>query len=391
MTLVGTDVAPTEVALAGISKAPHTSEVRVTRIRPRDESTVRRLSKQKNARLTHCRPFPTACRDRNRACLNNVPVRKLGFLVVGVAAIVLSACSSTADTSIASDASVSEIIRPITISQKDVTAPAPFTDPWPATSAQRIVSLANGSGEVIVALGGARQIVGRDETSNAPEIVDAPIVTSGHEINAESVLALAPDLVLIDASSGPQEAIELIEGAGVPVVEVPEAWSLADIDPKVSAIGGAIGASVQAIDYVTALTSGTQELSLGSSPKVAFLYLRGTSAIYLLGGVGSGADSMISQAGGVDVGAQAQLGPFTPLTAEEIVELDPEVLLVMTKGLESVGGIDGLLQLPGIAQTRAAATRAVVAVDDTLLLSFGPRTGEVVIALHDAFSELIAP
>jgi iron complex transport system substrate-binding protein len=79
------------------------------------------------------------------------------------------------------------------------------------------------------------------------------------------------------------------------------------------------------------------------------------------------------------------------LTAEEIVKLDPEVLLVMTKGLESVGGIDGLLQLPGIAQTRAAATRAVVAVDDTLLLSFGPRTGEVVIALHDAFSELIAP
>ena len=172
---------------------------------------------------------------------------------------------------------------------------------------------------------------------------------------------------------------------------MPEAWGLADIEPKVTAIGGAIGAPVQAIGYVTALTSGTQELSLGSSPKVAFLYLRGTSAIYLLGGVGSGADSMISQAGGVDVGAQAQLGPFTPLTAEEIVELDPEVLLVMTKGLESVGGIDGLLQLPGIAQTRAAATRAVVAVDDTLLLSFGPRTGEVVIALHDAFSELIAP
>ena len=244
---------------------------------------------------------------------------------------------------------------------------------------------------MIVALGGARQIVGRDETTISPEIVDAPIVTSGHEINAESVLALTPDLLVIDASSGPQEAIELIKGAGVPVVEVPEAWNLADINAKIRAIGVAIGAPVEAIDYVTALTSGTQDFSLGSSPKVAFLYLRGTSAIYLLGGVGSGADSMISQAGGVDVGAQAQLGPFTPLTAEEIVELDPEVLLVMTKGLESVGGIDGLLQLPGIAQTRAAATRAVVAVDDTLLLSFGPRTGEVVIALHDAFSELIAP
>ena len=318
-------------------------------------------------------------------------MKKLGFVVAGMAAIVLSGCSSVVDNSVASDDSVLEIVRPISISQEDVAAPAPFSVRWPVSSAQRIVSLANGSGEVIVALGGARQIVGRDETSISPEIVDAPIVTSGHEINAESVLALTPDLLVIDASSGPQEAIELIKGAGVPVVEVPEAWNLADINAKVRAIGVAIGAPVEAIDYVTALTSGTQDFSLGSSPKVAFLYLRGTSAIYLLGGVGSGADSMISQAGGVDVGAQAQLGPFTPLTAEEIVKLDPEVLLVMTKGLESVGGIDGLLQLPGIAQTKAASTRAVVAVDDTLLLSFGPRTGKAVVALHDAFLELIAP
>ena len=391
MILVGTEVAPTEVALAGITKAAHASDVRVTQISLRDLSTLRRLSKQKDACLTHCRPFPTTCRERDRDCLNNVPVRKLGIAVVGIAAIVLSGCSAAAETSTTSNDSVPETVRPIVISQQDVATPAPFSDPWPATSAQRIVSLANGSGEVVVALGGARQIVGRDETNNAPEIVDAPIVTSGHEISAESVLALKPDLVLIDASSGPQEAIELIKGAGIPVVEVPEAWSLADIDQKVSAIGGAIGAPVQAIDYVRGLTSGTQELSLASTPKVAFLYLRGTSAIYLLGGVGSGADSMISQAGGADVGAQAQLGAFTPLTAEEIVKLDPEVLLVMTKGLESVGGIDGLLQLPGIAQTTAAATRAVVAVDDTLLLSFGPRTGEAVIALHDAFSELVAP
>jgi len=62
----------------------------------------------------------------------------------------------------------------------------------------------------------------------------------------------------------------------------------------------------------------------------------------------------------------------------------------MTKGLESVGGIDGLLQLPGVAQTKAAKTRSVISVDDTLLLSFGPRTGELVVALNQAFSELNA-
>ena len=46
----------------------------------------------------------------------------------------------------------------------------------------------------------------------------------------------------------------------------------------------------------------------------------------------------------------------------------------MTKGLESVGGLTGLTQLPGIAQTSAGQHKRVVTVDDSLLLSFGPRT-----------------
>jgi len=41
---------------------------------------------------------------------------------------------------------------------------------------------------------------------------------------------------------------------------------------------------------------------------------------------------------------------------------------------ESVGGVDGLLSLPGVAQTPAARDRRVVVVPDGELLNFGPRT-----------------
>lgn len=312
------------------------------------------------------------------------------LVVTGIALALLSGCAGESTSQTSQSQSPVSVTRPIEISSSDIAFAAPFGDPWPTNAAQRIVTIANGSGEVVVALGGGSRIVGRDETSNAPQITDIPIVTSGHEISAESVIALNPDLVLIDVSSGPQESIDAIVNAGIKVVEVPEAWTIADIDSKVSAIGSAVGAPVQAVEYVSTLTSGTQQLSLPSTPKVAFIYLRGTSAIYLLGGVGSGADSMISEAGGIDVGAQAQLGAFTPLSAEGLIQLDPDVLLVMTNGLESVGGIDGLLQLPGVAQTKAAKSRSVIAVDDTMLLSFGPRTGELVLALNQAFSELNA-
>jgi len=310
--------------------------------------------------------------------------------VAGISIAILGGCASSDTLPTSDEQSSISAVRPIEISSSDIAFATPFSEPWPTNAAQRIVTIANGSGEVVVALGGGSRIVGRDETSNAPEIENIPIVTSGHEINAEGVIALNPDLVLIDASSGPQESIDALKSAGVQVVEVPEAWTITDIDPKVSAIGSAIGAPTQAVEYVSALTSGTEQLSLPSTPQVAFLYLRGTSAIYLLGGAGSGADSMISEAGGIDVGEQAQLGAFTPLSAEELIQLDPDVLLVMTNGLESVGGIDGLLQLPGVAQTKAANSRSVIAVDDTMLLSFGPRTGALVLALNQAFVELNA-
>ena len=56
-----------------------------------------------------------------------------------------------------------------------------------------------------------------------------------------------------------------------------------------------------------------------------------------------------------------------------------------TTGLESVGGIDGLLATPGIDRTPAAANRRVVAFEDQYLYGLGPRTGELVDELVTAF------
>jgi iron complex transport system substrate-binding protein len=396
VVFVGTTVAPAMELNAGTTMTPHITEITASFWNLPVLLLMReRLGIVKQGCLTRCRPIPTTCRERIHPSLDNVPVRKFGIAVLGIAVTgfalsLLSGCASEPTSQTPQSQSSGSAIRPIEITSSDVAFVEPFGEPWPASAAQRIVTIANGSGEVVVALGGGSRIVGRDETSNAPEITDTPVVTSGHEINVESVIALKPDLVLIDASSGPQESIDSLKNAGIRVVEVPEAWTIADIGSKVSAIGSAVGAPALAVDYVSTLTAGTEQLSLPATPKVAFLYLRGTSAIYLLGGAGSGADSMIKEAGGIDIGEQAQLGAFTPLSAEELIKLDPDVLLVMTNGLQSVGGIDGLLQLPGVAQTKAAASRSVIAVEDTMLLSFGPRTGELVLALNQAFSELNA-
>lgn len=306
-----------------------------------------------------------------------------------VAALVLSGCGSAEVASVNVTASPSsERNVPVFITAQDLPAITPADAPLGVDSPQRIAALAIGVGETLVALGAADRIVARDEASSAPQIDAAPVVTKAHVLSAERVLATKPDLAIVDELTSPPEAVDQLRAAGVTVVEVPQAWSVEDMPARVRAVGQAVGASPGAIDDVIARMDTQPAASPAERPKVAFLYLRGTSAIYLLGGKGSGADDLIARAGGIDVGASAGLAAFTPLTAEALAAANPDAILVMTEGLASVGGLDGLRSLPGVAQTRAGRDGNVIAVDDTVLLSFGPRTPALIDALTQALQQV---
>jgi iron complex transport system substrate-binding protein len=300
-------------------------------------------------------------------------VRKLLIIALAIA---LSGCSQNPSA------------RSITISQDQVRSIS--LDTVGSFRASRVVVLANGVAEIMQSLNAQSIIVGRDISSTEKSLADVPIVSSGHQVLPEKVIALKPDLVLIDASTGPRSAIETIKSAGISVIETPESWSLKELPMKVRAVGRAIGAQDQAEQLIQELNKSLEISSLKSSPRVAFLYLRGTSSIYLIGGQGSGADSLLQAIGAIDVGAQSLDRPFNTLTAESLAALNPDVILVMSKGLESVGGVQGLLKLPGVAQTNAGKNSAVIDVDDSLLLSFGPRTPSLVEALAIALSK-VAP
>jgi iron complex transport system substrate-binding protein len=251
-------------------------------------------------------------------------------------------------------------------------------------SVSRVVVLANGVAEIMNALNAKSILVGRDISSTESELKDIPIVTSGHQVLSEKVIALKPDLVIIDASTGPKSALDQIKSAGIKIVQTPESWTLSDIPIKVAAVAAAIGSPQQGNQLNAAFTSQLKTSTIPSNPRIAFLYLRGTSSVYLIGGKGSGADSLISAIGATDIGAQSLPNPFNTMTAESLATLNPDVIIVMSKGLQSVGGISGLLKLPGVAQTQAGKNQAVIDVDDSLLLSFGPRSPALVQALADA-------
>jgi len=256
---------------------------------------------------------------------------------------------------------------------------------------QRVIALANGSAEIIASLGFTSILIGRDIASTEKELREVPIVTSGHQVVAEKIISLRPDLVIVDRSTGPTAALDVLKRSGITVVQTPEAWTLTDIAPKVNAIAEAIGAAQSGLQLNQALESSLAKFrEQPSKARIIFLYLRGGSSIYLIGGKGSGADSLIEAIGADDLGAAKLATPYSAMTSELLVSLNPDVIMVMSKGLESVGGISGLVELPGIAQTAAGRNKAVIAVDDSLLLSFGARTPDLLLKLSRAVSRTIA-
>lgn len=280
-------------------------------------------------------------------------------ILLVIAGLALSACSSP----------TSPGATAITISGSDLAATtvSSTTSGQPTVATDRIVVLAEGAAELVAALGFSKNIVGRGMTGSET-LPNVPVVAPAHSVNAEAVLALKPSVVIVDERVAPTAALNALTRAGIKLVSIPTADSMSSARARLSTLAKILGRSVD-IDAVYPTVAAST-----SGIRVAFLYLRGTSAIYLVGGKGSGADDLIAAAGGVDVGAQAGLNPFNPLTPEALATQDVDVLLVMTKGLQSVGGLTGLKDLPGVAQTSAAQNGRVIAVDDDVLLSYGLRT-----------------
>lgn len=257
-------------------------------------------------------------------------------------------------------------------------------------SAKRVIALANGSAEILVSLGLKQILIGRDIASTEEVLLDIPIVTSGHQVVAENILKLNPDLVLIDDATGPLAAINTLRESGIKIVMVRQAWTLSDINLKIADIANAVGDISAGVALSEKINQSLTDIKASSRQvKILFLYLRGGNSIYLLGGKGSGADSLIAAISARDVGAEFSADPFTPVSAEVLAQLNPDVILVMSKGLASVGGVAGLKTLPGIAQTTAGKQGRVLAVDDSLLLSFGPRTPDLILQMAAAVDKLM--
>lgn len=248
--------------------------------------------------------------------------------------------------------------------------------------------------DTVIGLGLADRLVGRANSDLNHLMADLPVITAGgHDLNTEAILSLRPDLVLTNTTIGTDSNYRQLESAGVTVVRFEHVPSFESIDTTIDLVAQAFGAQKSAAELSEAvdaeMTAAKAEIEAmramtPRAPRAAVLYVRGTAGIFFILGRDYGATDVLESLGLADVAATNGITDLKPANAEALVSLNPEIVLAMSHGIESAGGVDGFLKRPGMSATTAGQNRRIISAADNQLLAYGPRTPAGLLALARA-------
>ncbi|MCZ8133377.1 MAG: ABC transporter substrate-binding protein [Steroidobacteraceae bacterium] len=257
------------------------------------------------------------------------------------------------------------------------------------TATPRVISVGGSLTEIVYALGAGEQLVGVDTTSAYPEAATRlPKVGYLRSLSAEGLLSLRPTLLIAAAQAGPPVALRQVESAGTPLVRGDEEYSYAAVRRNVATIGRALDRDAATV-VLAARLDGEWAAATAAVPRTgtrprALFVLAHTGANVQISGTGTAAHAMLELAGARN--AAEGFAGYRPLTAEGAVAAAPDFIVATRQGVEASGGVDRLLQRPGLALTPAGRARRVVAPEASFLLGFGPRLPGAVAELAAAFA-----
>lgn len=260
--------------------------------------------------------------------------------------------------------------------------------PAVTVAAPRVVALGGDITETVYALGAGSELVAVDATSTYPaQASSLPNVGYVRQLGAEGVLATRPTLVLATHDAGPPPVIAQLQAAHVDLEQFPATRTPADIVDKVRRIGDLLdrGAAANALaNEITAQFTALGDLveRMPRHPRVVFLMSAGDGSPMAAGRDTAAARAMTLSGA---VNAVDGYDGYKPISAEALVALAPDAIVMMRE--RSDGSVDGVLKVPGAAQTPAGKGRHVLFVDGQALLGFGPRTAK---AAKDLQAQLAA-
>ena len=259
--------------------------------------------------------------------------------------------------------------------------------PVMAGAAERLVTIGGDVTEIVWALGAHQDLVARDSTSlNPVAVTQLPDIGYMRQLNTEGILAMRPTLVLASEQAQPSLVLKQVADAREKVVTVPGENNLEVIDAKVEVVAKALDRVPQGDELRKQINQQLTSIPTQSLAKRVLFIMSHGGLTAMAAGQETAADAVIRAAG-----LQNAMQGFTryqPLSQEGVIASQPDLILVTTDGVKTLGGEDNIWLLPGLAQTPAAKHKQVMVVDDMALLGFGIHTPQQIIDLRHKAEQL---
>lgn len=256
----------------------------------------------------------------------------------------------------------------------------------PVEQAKRLVTLTPAVTETVFALGLGEQVVAADASSTYPaEAEKVATLPYFRQLAVEPLLALKPDQIVTGPGAGPPPALDQLKATGVEFLTFDDATSLESAKDRVAKIAASLGADPKPLLAKMDADIEKAKAAPEVEAKVLHIYARGQKII-MAGGPDTAAGDLIELTGAEVVPKDFE--GFKPLTAEAVIAAEPDVIVMGESGVQSVGGVDSVFEIPGVAQTPAGKAKRLVLVNDQLMV-FGPRSGQAVFELKTKIAEAL--
>ena len=250
--------------------------------------------------------------------------------------------------------------------------------------AVRIVAMQPSDCEILCALGCEDALVGRGQYCDYPaSVLDKPVVQSGSETNVEEILALNPQVVLMNDMGQSEEQVRQLEENGVKVV-VSKAADIEGVYYAIRMIGRLMGRDDTAEAIVADMQATFDEIRAKCPDTGKTVYFEVSPLQWGLWTAGKGTfmDELASICGLTNV--FNDVNDWASISEEQVIARDPDCIVTISMYYgEGPTPVEEILGREGWQDMKAVKDGQVFNAESNAISRPGPRLKDAAIELYN--------
>jgi iron complex transport system substrate-binding protein len=257
--------------------------------------------------------------------------------------------------------------------------------------ATRIVVMQPSDCEILCAIGCEDTIVGRGQYVDYPaSVLEVPVVQSGAETNVEEILALNPQVVLMNDMAQSEEQVRQLEENGVKVV-VSSATDINGVYYAIRMIGKLMGKEENAEAVIADMQATFDEIKANSKNEGKTVYFEVSPLQWGLWTAGKGTfmDELAEICGLTN--AFADLNDWASISEEQVLARDPDYIVTITMYYgEGPTPVEEIVSREGWGDLKAVKNGNILNAESNAISRPGPRLKDAAIELYNFINNIKA-